>query len=66
MFTELNNVYLDFNVFLKKRFHRNATQPQIIESWEFMKNALVLLPIVTIHATNKFGMILVKEVDIFQ
>ncbi len=35
-----------------------------IETREFAIDALILLHIVRIDATNKFGMVLVKEVDV--
>jgi hypothetical protein len=41
-----------------------VTQPQIIETREFPKDALIVFPIVRIEATNKHGMVIVKEIDI--
>ncbi len=50
-------------MFLKWRNHK-ATQPQIIETRAFAKDALILFYIIRIEAMNKIGMVLVKELDI--
>ena len=45
-------------------FLNKATQPQKIEPREFAKDALLVFYIVRIEATNKLGIVLVKEIDI--
>jgi hypothetical protein len=41
-----------------------VTQPQIIETREFAKDALIGFFALRIEATNKHGMVIVKEIDI--
>jgi len=50
-------------MFLKWRNHK-VTQPQIIETRAFAKDALIVFYILRIEVTNKLGIILVKEIDI--
>ena len=46
-------------------FLNRATQPQIIETRAFAIDAQIVFYIVRIEATNKLGIVLVKEMDIF-
>jgi len=45
-------------------FLNKVTQPQIIETRAFAKDALIFFYIVRIEAKNKLGIVLVKEIDI--